>query len=427
MKSGLKIIHWIIFLWLMIVIIRFNLVAGYLTLFFNYIGLLVRDTKAAAAIVNFSFIDAVLSVIMFLLIIPLIVLFKKKWTFLKNKLNFSFAFLIALCFIFLFTPIISNENPEFSKNLSVTKLLPPLSTVKLIQLKSNESGSISESEKFRQRMDKIIKLSYNDNIIFTDSVKLAGTVKYYQKHDVKEIILEEILTEDGLPVVKEKFFLLGTDEFGRDLFVRLIFGTRISIAIGFGAVILSLFIGIILGFTAGYRGGLPDIILNRFTETFLAFPVIYLVVLILALFGSSIFSVIIVLGISGWMSLFKIVKSEVLSIKQKDFFSTAELVGLRKSQLLLKEILPVIVAPVLVNMVFLFSNIVLAEAALSYLGLGIGNSYPSWGSMISSGQQYINRAWWLVAFPGLGLILTLFSVNSSGRMLGKIFNPRLNT
>jgi peptide/nickel transport system permease protein len=411
----------------MIVIIRFNLVAGYLTLFFNYIGLLVRDTKAAAAIVNFSFIDAVLSVIMFLLIIPLIVLFKKKWTFLKNKLNFSFAFLIALCFIFLFTPIISNENPEFSKNLSVTKLLPPLSTVKLIQLKSNESGSISESEKFRQRMDKIIKLSYNDNIIFTDSVKLAGTVKYYQKHDVKEIILEEILTEDGLPVVKEKFFLLGTDEFGRDLFVRLIFGTRISIAIGFGAVILSLFIGIILGFTAGYRGGLPDIILNRFTETFLAFPVIYLVVLILALFGSSIFSVIIVLGISGWMSLFKIVKSEVLSIKQKDFFSTAELVGLRKSQLLLKEILPVIVAPVLVNMVFLFSNIVLAEAALSYLGLGIGNSYPSWGSMISSGQQYINRAWWLVAFPGLGLILTLFSVNSSGRMLGKIFNPRLNT
>lgn len=411
----------------MLVIIRFNLVAGYLTLFFNYIGLLVRNTKAATAVVNFSFIDAVLSLLLFLLIIPLIFLFKKKWIFLKSKLNFSFTFLIALCFIFLFAPIISNENPEFSKNLSVTKLLPPLSTVKLIEQKSNENGSSSEAEKFRRRMDKIIKLSYNDNIIFADSVKLSGTVKYYQKHNVKEISLEEILTEDGLPVVKEKFFLLGTDEFGRDLFVRLIFGTRISIAIGFGAVILSLFIGIILGFIAGYRGGLPDIILNRVTETFLAFPVIYLVVLILALFGSSIFSVIIVLGISGWMSLFKIVKSEVLSIKQKDFFSTAELVGLRKSQLLLKEILPVIIAPVLVNMIFLFSNIVLAESALSYLGLGIGNSYPSWGSMISSGQQYITRAWWLIAFPGSGLILTLFSVNSSGRILGKIFNPRLKT
>jgi peptide/nickel transport system permease protein len=306
-------------------------------------------------------------------------------------------------------------------------LLPPFSTVKMVELKSNEIESISEADKFRQRMDKIIKLSYNDNIIFADSVKLSGTVKYYQKHDVKEIPLDNLVIEDGFPVVKEKFFLLGTDEFGRDLFVRLIFGTRISITIGFGAVILSLLIGIMLGFTAGYRGGLMDILLNRFTETFLAFPVIYLVVLILALFGSSIFSVIIVLGISGWMSLFKIVKSEVLSIKQKDFFSTAELVGLRKSQLLLKEILPVIVAPVLVNVVFLFSNIVLAEAALSYLGLGIGNSYPSWGSMISSGQQYITRAWWLIAFPGSGLILTLFSVNSSGKILGKIFNPRLKT
>ena len=225
--------------------------------------------------------------------------------------------------------------------------------------------------------------------------------------------------------IKEKFFLLGTDEFGRDLFVRLIYGTRISITVGLGAIVLSFLIGIFLGFIAGYRGGLLDIVLNRFTEIFLAFPVIYLIVLILALFGSSLLSVIVVLGISGWMSLFKIVKSEVLSIKQKDFFSTAELVGLNKSQLLIKEILPVIVAPVLVNLVFLFSNVVLAEAALSYLGLGSGNAYPSWGSMISSGQEYITKAWWLIAFPGLGLILTLYSVNSSGKMLGKVLNPRL--
>jgi peptide/nickel transport system permease protein len=96
-----------------------------------------------------------------------------------------------------------------------------------------------------------------------------------------------------------------------------------------------------------------------------------------------------------------------------------------KIQLLSREILPVIIAPVLVNMVFLFSNIVLAEAALSYLGLGTGSSYPSWGSMISSGQEYITKAWWLIAFPGLGLILTLYTFNSSGRMLGKVLNPRL--
>ena len=425
MKSGLKIIHWIVFLWLLIIILRFNLAVDYLLLLVNFFGLLVKDARSALSNLNFSFVDSVLSSVLFVLVLPIIFLFKKKIHFFERKINFSSAFLVTLCFIFLFAPVISNENPEFSKNLSVTKLLPPLSTVKFIKLKSSESRSLSEAEMFRQQIDEAIKPPFDNNIIFADSVKISGTVNYYQNKEAKEIPAEELVTMDGVPVVGKKCYLLGTDEFGRDLFVRLIFGSRISITIGFGAVILSLLIGILLGFIAGYRGGLPDTVLNRFTEIFLAFPVIYMVVLILALFGSSIFSVIVVLGISGWMSLFKIVKSEVVSIKQKDFFSTAELVGLNKPQLLLKEILPVIIAPVLVNMVFLFSNVVLAEAALSYLGLGIGTTHPSWGSMISSGQEYITKAWWLIAFPGLGLILTLFSVNSSGRMLGKILNPRL--
>jgi len=331
----------------------------------------------------------------------------------------------VLGFVFLFAPIITNENPEFSKNLSVTKLLPPLSAIYQFELKSDIDNNLSDAELFRKESDEIIKQSFNDNIILADSFRLSDKVTYYQKYEAYEVERKSLINKAGFPVIEEKFYLLGTDEFGRDLFVRLIYGTRISLTVGMGAVVLSFIIGIILGFVAGYHGGILDIVLNRLTEIFLAFPVIYLVVLILALFGSSIFSIIIVLGISGWMSLFKIVKSEVLSIKQKDFFSTAELVGLNKSELLLREILPVIIAPVLVNMVFLFSNVVLAESALSYLGLGIGSSYPSWGSMISSGQEYITKAWWLIAFPGLGLILTLFTFNSSGRMLGKVLNPRL--
>ncbi|MDZ7625132.1 MAG: ABC transporter permease subunit [Ignavibacteriaceae bacterium] len=425
MKSGLKIIHWIIFLWLLLVIIRFELIIDYLSLIFSYISLFFTDTSSAFAVLSFSFVDASLSTMFFLLIIPLILFYRKRFHFITSKLNFSFGFLIVLGFVFLFAPIISNENPEFSKNLSVTKLLPPLSSVKQFELKSEIDNNLSDAEFFRKESEEVIKPPFNDNIILADSFRLSDKVIYYQKNEAYEIEKESLISKTGIPVIQEKFYLLGTDEFGRDLFARLIHGTRISITVGLGAVVLSFIIGIILGFIAGYRGGFPDVLLNRITEIFLAFPVIYLVVLILALFGSSIFSVIIVLGISGWMSLFKIVKSEVLSIKQKDFFSTAELVGLSKLQLLSREILPVIIAPVLVNMVFLFSNVVLAEAALSYLGLGTGGSYPSWGSMISSGQEYITKAWWLIAFPGLGLILTLFTFNSSGRMLGKVLNPRL--
>jgi peptide/nickel transport system permease protein len=425
LKSRLKIIHWIVFLWLFIAILNYDLIIDYLSLIFNYLGLLLKDSAAAVAVLNFSFIDASISAVLYILLLPLVFLFRKNLHFVERKLNFSFGFLILLGFVFLFAPIISNENPDFSKNLSVTKLLPPFSFVKQFELKTGETETSSEAEIFRKELELVIKPPFNDNVIFADSVKVSGVIIYFQKNELKEIKSEQLVSEDGLPHIKEKYFLLGTDEFGRDLFVRLIYGTRISITVGLGAIVLSFLIGIFLGFIAGYRGGLLDIVLNRFTEIFLAFPVIYLIVLILALFGSSLLSVIVVLGISGWMSLFKIVKSEVLSIKQKDFFSTAELVGLNKSQLLIKEILPVIVAPVLVNLVFLFSNVVLAEAALSYLGLGSGNAYPSWGSMISSGQEYITKAWWLIAFPGLGLILTLYSVNSSGKMLGKVLNPRL--
>lgn len=409
----------------MIALLRFQLAGDYLSLIVKYFGLLFTDNSSAISMLSFTLIDAFLTIIIFLLTVPLILIFKKRLQFLYSKLTFSFAFLILLVFVFLFAPIISNENPEFSKNMSVTKLLPPLSTVKQIELNSENERELSSPERFRKELNRIIKPSFNDKIIFADSVLVSEKVFYYQKDEKFELKDNLLITQDNNPVIKNKIFILGTDEFGRDLFTRLIYGTRVSVTVGMGAVALSFIIGIILGFVAGYKGGFADTLLNRFTEIFLAFPVIYLVILILALFGNSFFSVVVVLGISGWMGLFKIVKSEVLAIKQKDYFSTSELIGLSKFQILSKEILPVIMSPVLVNLIFLFSNVVLAEAALSYLGLGTGNTYPSWGAMISSGQEYITRAWWLIAFPGLILIFTLFCFNSTGKMLSRALNPRL--
>ncbi len=410
MKSGIKIIHWAITIWLCIVILRFDLIIDYFSLVVDYFRLIISDPSNALNVLNFGFVDASFSSLLFILILPLILIFRGRFRFLETKLNFSGVFLILLCFVFLFAPIITNENPEFSKNLSVTKLLPPVSFIKQIELKEPEVKKLTGADDFRNKAAKIIKPAFNINIIFADSAIVTDKVVYFQKNKSFNIDRELVVSESGMPIVKNKLFLFGSDEFGRDLFARLIYGTRISITVGLGAVLLSFIIGILLGFIAGYRGGILDVSLNRFTEMFLAFPVIYLIVLILALFGSSMVSVIVVLGISGWMSLFKIVKSEVLSIKHKDYFATAELVGLNKFMILKREVFPVIITPVLVNLVFLFSNVVLAEAALSYLGLGTGNSYPSWGSMISSGSGVHYKSMVAYCIPRVGLNLNSFYI-----------------
>jgi peptide/nickel transport system permease protein len=146
------------------------------------------------------------------------------------------------------------------------------------------------------------------------------------------------------------------------------------------------------------------------------------VILILALFGNNIFSVVIVLGFSGWMSLYKVSKSEMLAIKSKEYFLTSKLIGLKKFKLLTREILPVIMTPVIVNLIFQFSNVILAESALNYLGLGTGSEYPSWGSMIEAGQEYISQSWWLIFIPGIILIITLLSINNVGRKISEYYN-----
>jgi len=420
----LRIWHWILFIWVVLITFRFEAVIDFIHLWFSYAFLFFSDFGSAIDIIDFRLVDGLLSIKFFIIIPVLIFVFRKKLLFLKTQIEFAYALLILLLAVFLMAPLVANENPEFQKNLSVTKLRLPFTHVKQLHIKSEENVNNSPVQQFLQLKNKTLRSSYDESVIFIDSLKNADKIYYYQKNKKRELSKEQVVYKSRVPFITGKTFLLGTDEFGRDIFARLVFGSRISLLVGIGSVILSLFIGLTLGFIAGYRGGIIDIILSRLTDLFLAFPVIYLVILVLALFGSSLFSVIVVLGVSSWMSLFKIVKSEVLAIKQKDFIISAGLVGLNKKQILLKEILPVIIAPVIVTLVFQFSNVVLAESALSYLGLGTGTSYPSWGAMISSGQEYIMKAWWMIIFPGLCLILTLLSVNAAGRRLNKVFNPR---
>ncbi|HMN50002.1 MAG TPA: ABC transporter permease [Ignavibacteriaceae bacterium] len=431
MRSKIKIWHVVFLIFLFLIVIRFSYLISLATLYIEFIKLMFSGVKNISGQIDFRFVDGFVSLILIVLIPIILVIIKKIKVLIKNPLGFSEAIIILLMFCFLFAPFITKQNPDFQKNISVTKLLPPLSSVKYIQLKSSVSNSETEIEKFVKLKNSIIPQSYNELMIFIDSLKVSpgnidkSIVEYYQSGVVKNIFIDDVVNQNGYPIIKEKLFIFGSDEFGRDIFTRIIYGSRISLLVGFGSVLLSLMIGVGFAFIAAQKGGVSDLLVSRLTDLFLSFPTIFLVILILALFGSNLISVIIVLGLSGWMSLFKIVKSEIASIKKKDYFLSAELIGLRNKKLLIREILPVIIAPVIVNLIFQFSNVILAESALSYLGLGTGTSYPSWGAMIESGQEYIAKSWWMIFIPGIILIVTLLSVNNIGRKINKFYNPKL--
>ena len=423
----IRICHILFLFWLLIIIFNAELLLSLIVLWEKYFVLLFSHFKEAVQFFDFGLFDSLSSITLFVVIPVFLLLYRKKFSWLKETINFPVFVLLILFFAFCFAPLITNENPDFQKDLKVTKLLSPFGSLKVIHLNKKEKNGNSSIESFRLYKDKIIKPSFDESLIFADKVEVStNQILYWQKDLQKKLDLSKVKVEDGKPDISEKTYFLGTDEFGRDIFTRLIYGARISLLVGIGSVFVSLIIGLAIGFVAGFRGGIIDIVFSRITDLFLAFPVIYLIILVLAMFGNSLLSVIIVLGFSGWMSLFKIVKSEVIFAKNKDYIVSAGLLGLNKFSILTKEILPVIIVPVIVNIIFQFSNVILAESALSYLGLGSGSSYPSWGSMIESGQQYITKAWWMIFFPGLILILTIFSVNDLGKRLNKVFNLTAN-
>jgi peptide/nickel transport system permease protein len=369
--------------------------------------------------------DSISALLLIIVVLVLLLSSKNIKKIFSQQLTISNSILILLIICFLFAPLITTQHPDFQKNISVTKLLPPFSSVNYFELKEQSLKSVNNNRELRSLIDKTIPNSFNENIIFIDSAVVDSEFKYYQSGAQFQLEKNKVIILDNQPVIKTKLFILGSDEFGRDVFTRIVYGSRISLLVGFGAVLVSFILGLSFAFIAVERGGFVNLFLSRLTDLFLSFPAIFLVILIIALFGSNIFSIIIVLGFSGWMSLFKVAKSEMLSVKNKEFYLSAKLIGLKNIKLLIREILPAIIIPVSVNLIFQLSNVILAESALSYLGLGTGNEYPSWGAMIEAGQEYITQSWWLIFIPGLILVISLLSINEVGRNINKNLNPAI--
>jgi peptide/nickel transport system permease protein len=238
-------------------------------------------------------------------------------------------------------------------------------------------------------------------------------------HDPNRIDVLKVLQP---PTAEHPF---GTDELGRDVLSRMVYGARISLKVGFVAVGIATSIGLMVGLFSGFYGGVADAVLMRFVDIMLCFPTFFLILSVIAFLEPSIYNIMMVIGVTGWMGVSRLVRAETLSIRERDFVAAARAQGAGDLRIIVRHILPNTLAPVLVAATLGVAGAILTESALSFLGIGVQPPTPSWGNILTAGKDNIEFAWWLSVYPGLAILFTVLGYNLLGEGIRDAVDPRL--
>ena len=277
----------------------------------------------------------------------------------------------------------------------------------------------------RLRRDKVAMLSLAIIIVIVVVALLAPLFSAITGHGPNEQYhTANALSPGGLPRGPSGEFWWGTDDLGRDVLVRTVYGARISLLVGVLATALTVAIGVVLGLTAGFLGGLVDTLLTRLIDVVLSVPFILVAVALVSITGPSLSITVLVIGFFSWASVARIVRGQVLSLREREFVEAARSLGSSDRRIMFVDILPNVLSQVIVYTTLLIPVVIVTQAALSFLGLGLQPPTADWGGMIAESQNYYTVAWWFVAFPGIALLITTLAFNLFGDGVRDAFDPR---
>ena len=348
--------------------------------------------------------------------------------FRRNKAAMGGTLMLLLVAVFsFFGPFFSPHSYDqvFSSYVSVGPSLSPRPDPQTL-----EDVAAGVAKRARVTLDS---LSVEDGV-FTARISSTKpiderTARYFDRvNEFRETTVKEIAPDQLSMVltghVQQEYFPFGTDSNGRDLLVRVMLGGQISIAVGLAASLVSLGIGVIYGATSGYLGGRVDNVMMRLVEILYSLPFVFLVVVMVVFFGRSIVLIFIVIGAVQWLEMARIVRGQTLSLKRREFVGAAQALGLTDWQIIRRHIIPNTIGPVIVFVTVVVPHVILTESFLSFLGLGVQAPLASWGSLISEGAANMQNAPWLLIFPAIFFVVTLFSLNFVGDGLRDALDPK---